>query len=81
MNDFTYNNSFHSSIGMTLYEELYGRRYKTPLCWYASGENVVLRHEIMQLTTEKIEMIKEKMKSYQSRHKSYHDKRRKALEF
>ncbi|XP_050920386.1 uncharacterized protein LOC127138023 [Lathyrus oleraceus] len=29
--EFTYNNNFHSSIGMTLFEALYGRRCKTSL--------------------------------------------------
>jgi hypothetical protein len=29
---FTYNNSFHSSIGMAPFEALYGRRCRTPLC-------------------------------------------------
>ena len=33
---FTYNNSFHSSIGMAPFEALYGRRCRTPLCWYES---------------------------------------------
>ena len=40
--EFTYNNSFHASIGMAPYEALYGRRCRTPLCWYESGESVVL---------------------------------------
>ena len=31
--EFTYNNSFHSTIGMAPYEALYGRRCRTPLCW------------------------------------------------
>ncbi|GAU51866.1 hypothetical protein TSUD_416500 [Trifolium subterraneum] len=39
--EFTYNNSFHSSIGMAPFEALYGRRCRTPLCWYESGEIVV----------------------------------------
>ena len=29
---FTYNNSFHSSIGMTPFKALYGKQCKTPLC-------------------------------------------------
>jgi len=32
--EFTYNNSFHSSIGMAPYEALYGRKCRTPLCWF-----------------------------------------------
>ena len=31
--EFVYNNSFQSSIGMTPYEALYGRKCRTPLCW------------------------------------------------
>nr|KYP46054.1 Retrovirus-related Pol polyprotein from transposon 297 family [Cajanus cajan] len=36
--EFTYNNSFHASIGMEPFEALYGRRCRTPLCWYQDGE-------------------------------------------
>ncbi|GAU42813.1 hypothetical protein TSUD_288410 [Trifolium subterraneum] len=79
--EFTYNNSFHSSIGMAPFEALYGRRCRTPLCWYESGENVVLGPNIVQETMEKIRMIQEKMKASQSRQKSYHDKKRKDVEF
>jgi len=32
--EFTYNNSYHSSIGMAPFEALYGRRCRTPLCWF-----------------------------------------------
>jgi hypothetical protein len=60
--EFTYNNSFHSSICMAPFEALCGRRCRTLLCWYESGENVVLGPEIFQQTTEKIKMIQEKMK-------------------
>jgi hypothetical protein len=31
--EFTYNNSFHSSIAMSSYESLYGRPCITPLSW------------------------------------------------
>src|ERR1051325_997764 len=78
---FTYNNSFHLSIGMAPFETLYGRRCMTLLCWYESGESVVIGPEIVQQTSEKIKMIQEKMRASQSRQKSYHDKRRKDLEF
>jgi hypothetical protein len=79
--EFTYNNSFHSSIGMTPFEALYGRRCRTPLCWYETGESVILGPEIVQETSEKIKMIRKKMKVSQSRQKSYSDKRRKDIEF
>lgn len=79
--EFTYNNSYHSSIGMAPFEALYGRRCRTLLCWFESGESVVLGPEIVQQTTEKVKVSREKMKESQDRQKSYHDKRRNDLEF
>lgn len=35
--EFTYSNSYHSSIRMPQYESLYGRRYRIPLCWLKVG--------------------------------------------
>jgi len=79
--EFTYNNIFHSSIRMAPFEALYGRRCRTPLCWYESGESALLGPDVVQETTEKVKIIQEKMKVSQSRQKSYHDKRRKDIEF
>ena len=79
--EFTYNNSFHSSIGMSPFEALYRRRCRTSLCWYESGESVLLGPEVVQETTEKVKMIQDKMRASQSRQKSYHDNRRKDIEF
>ena len=79
--EFTYNNSFHSSTGMPPYEALYGRKCQTPLCWFKSGENLLLGPELIQQTMDKIRMIQEKLRTAQSRQKSYADKRRRHLEF
>ncbi|MCI82591.1 hypothetical protein A2U01_0103865, partial [Trifolium medium] len=66
---------------MAPFEALYGRKCRTPLCWFESGESVVLGPEILQHTTEKIKMIQKKMRASQSRQKSYADKRRRDVEF
>ena len=55
--EFTYNNGYHSSIGMAPYEVLYGRRCNTPLCWQQDGKLVVLGPEFLQQTTEKVKVI------------------------
>ncbi|GJR14087.1 putative reverse transcriptase domain-containing protein [Tanacetum coccineum] len=31
--EFSYNNSYHASIKATPYEALYGRKYRSPVCW------------------------------------------------
>lgn len=46
--EFAYNNSFYSSIGMAPFEALYGRRCRTPLCWYESGDSVVIGPKIVK---------------------------------
>jgi len=79
--EFTYNNSFHSSIGMAPYDALYRRKCRTSLCWFETSENSVLGPDMIQHTTEKIKMIREKLRTTQSRQKSYADKKRRPFEF
>jgi len=79
--EFTYNNSYHTSIGMAPYEALYGRRCRMPLCWNQDGESLVLGPKFLQQTSEKVRAIQERMRATQSRQKSYVDRRRRPLEF
>ena len=78
---FSYNNNFHSSIGMAQYEALYGRKCRSPLFWYEVGENALLGPEMVRETSEKIREIRERLRIAQSWQKSYADQRRKPLEF
>ncbi|XP_020201790.1 uncharacterized protein LOC109787662 [Cajanus cajan] len=66
---------------MTLFEALYGRRCRTPLCWYQDGESMVLGPELVLQTTNKVKLIQERMRTAQSRQKSYVVKRQKPLKF
>ena len=79
--EFTYNNNFHVSIGMTPYEALYGRKCRTPLCWYQDGEAVLVGPELLEQTIEKVRMVRSKIQASQSRQKAYVDRRRRPLEF
>ena len=79
--EFTYNNSFHASIRMAPYEALYGKRCRTPLCWYQDGEAVLVGPELLEQTTEKVRMVRNRMQASQSRQKAYTDRRRRPLEF
>ena len=36
--EFSYNNSYQSSIGMAPFEALYGRKCRTLICWVEVGE-------------------------------------------
>jgi len=79
--EFTYNSSYHSSIGMASYETLYGRRCRTPLCWNQDDESLVLGPEFLQQISKKFNDIQDRMRVTQSRQKSYADKRRQPLKF
>ncbi|GJV62780.1 putative reverse transcriptase domain-containing protein [Tanacetum coccineum] len=79
--EFSYNNSYHTSIKCAPFEALYGQKCRSPMIWTEVGESQLIGPEIMQETTEKIVQIKERLKTARSRQKSYADKRRKPLEF
>ena len=65
--EFSYKNSYQSTIGVAPYEMLYGRNYLGP--------------ELVQQTNEALEKIRARMLATQSRQKSYADLKRKSIEF
>ncbi|GKA69386.1 putative reverse transcriptase domain-containing protein [Tanacetum coccineum] len=79
--EFSYNNSYHSSIRCAPFEALHGRKCRSPVLWAGIGESSLIRPELVQETTDKVVLIKEKLKAVRDRQKSYADNRRKPLEF
>nr|GFB09799.1 reverse transcriptase domain-containing protein [Tanacetum cinerariifolium] len=79
--EFSYNNSYHSSIRCALFEALYGRKCRSPILWAEIGESSLIGPELIQETTDKVVLIKEKLKAVRDHQKSYADNRRKSLEF
>ncbi|XP_076923306.1 uncharacterized protein LOC143585395 [Bidens hawaiensis] len=79
--EFSYNNSYYTSIQMTPYEALYGQKCRTPVCWSEIGDNQLSGPEIVQRTTDQVIQIRERLKAERDRQKSYVDVRRKPLEF
>ncbi|GKD17357.1 putative reverse transcriptase domain-containing protein [Tanacetum coccineum] len=79
--EFSYNNSYHSSVRCTPFEALYGRKCRSPILWVEVGEGHLIGPDLVQETTEKISQIKDRLKAAHDRQKSYADKRRKPLEF
>ena len=89
--EFSYNNSYHTSIKTAPFEALYGRKCRSPLYWTEVGDTQLAKGlvpdstltgpEIIREMTEKIVQIRERLKSSRDRQKIYADKRRKPLEF
>ncbi|GJX20901.1 putative reverse transcriptase domain-containing protein [Tanacetum coccineum] len=79
--EFSYNNSYHFSVRCAPFEELYGRKYHSPIMWAEIREGQLIGPELVQESTKKISQIKDRLKAARDHQKSYADKRRKPLEF
>ena len=79
--EFSYNNSYQSSIGMAPFEALYGRKCRTPVCWDEVGERRLISPELVQITLDKIQIVRDRLKIAKDRQKSYADKHRRDLQF
>ncbi|GKC19942.1 putative reverse transcriptase domain-containing protein [Tanacetum coccineum] len=79
--EFSYNNSYHTSIKVAPFEALYGQKCRSPICWVKVGDVQLTSSELVHETTEKIIQIKKCIQATRDRQKSYADRRRKQLEF
>nr|GEV11692.1 putative reverse transcriptase domain-containing protein [Tanacetum cinerariifolium] len=79
--EFSYNNSYHTSIKAAPFEALYGRKCRSPVCWAEVRDAQLTGLEIIHDTTEKIIQIKSKIQAARDRQKSYADLKRKPMDF
>ncbi|KAM0070403.1 putative nucleotidyltransferase, Ribonuclease H [Helianthus debilis subsp. tardiflorus] len=79
--EFSYNNSYHTSIQAAPFEALYGRKCRSPLCWAEVGDSQITGPEIVVDATEKIAQIRQRMAAARDRQKAYTNKRKRPLEF
>ncbi|GKA83684.1 putative reverse transcriptase domain-containing protein [Tanacetum coccineum] len=68
--EFSYNNSYHSSVRCAPFEALYGRKCRSPIMWAEIREGQLIGPELVQETTEKISQIKDRLKAARDRQKS-----------
>ncbi|GJS65212.1 putative reverse transcriptase domain-containing protein [Tanacetum coccineum] len=59
--EFSYNNNYHTSIKATPNEALYGRKYRSPICWDEVGDSQLTGPEIIHEITENIIQIKSRI--------------------
>ncbi|KAD4180450.1 hypothetical protein E3N88_29041 [Mikania micrantha] len=79
--EFSYNNSYHTSIQCAPFEALYGRKCRSPVCWTEIDDSQVVGPELIQETSDKITIIQSRLKAARDRQRIYADRRRKPLEF
>ncbi|GJY92348.1 putative reverse transcriptase domain-containing protein [Tanacetum coccineum] len=79
--EFSYNNSYHTSIKAAPFEALYGQKCRSPVCWAEVGDAQLTGPEIIHETIEKIVQIKSRIQAARDRQKSYADLKRKPMDF
>ncbi|KAF5791261.1 putative nucleotidyltransferase, Ribonuclease H [Helianthus annuus] len=79
--EFSYNNSYHSSINMAPFEALYGRKCRSPVCWNEIGEAQLTGPALILETTDKVKKVRDNLQAARSRQKNYADLKRKPLDF
>ncbi|GJZ69040.1 putative reverse transcriptase domain-containing protein [Tanacetum coccineum] len=52
--EFSYNDSYHTSIKAAPFEALYGQKCRSSFCWTEVGDSQLIGLEIIQETTKKI---------------------------
>ena len=71
--EFSYNNSYQTSLKMAPFEALYGRRCWTWLSWDEVGDRQLFGLDLVTDFEEKVKLIRDRLKVAQSRQKSYAD--------
>jgi hypothetical protein len=74
--ELSYNSSYQSSIKMVPFRTLYGRKYRSPICWYDVRGNNEFEPDYIKDQQVIIDTIRDSLKIAQSRHKSNTDLKR-----
>ena len=59
--EFSYNNSYQSSIQMAPYKALYGRPCRSLICWMEVGERPTTNPDLVRDTSEKADLIRKRL--------------------
>ena len=61
--EFSYNNSYQSSLQMAPFETLYGKKCRTPLNWSETGEGKLFGPDTLREAEEQVQLIRERLKT------------------
>ena len=65
--EFSDNNSFHTSLKMSPYEALYGRKCRTPLNWSQTGDSRIFGTDLMLEAKKQVKEIRDRLQLAKSR--------------
>jgi hypothetical protein len=58
LEEFSYNNSYQSSLKMAPFEALYGRRFRTPLNWSQAGKREIFGLNLVLEARRRLESLR-----------------------
>ena len=64
--EFAYNSSYQASIQMAPYEALYGRPYRSSICWTEVGERPSMGPDLVRDTYKEVGLIHRRLITAQS---------------
>ena len=71
--EFAYNNGYHSSLNMSPFKAMYGRKCNTRISWDSPTDRVIGEPELLKDREDQMVKIKQNLKVAQDRQKSYAD--------
>ncbi|GKE11064.1 putative reverse transcriptase domain-containing protein, partial [Tanacetum coccineum] len=79
--EFSYNNSYHTSIKAAPFEALYGQKCRSPVCWTEVGDSQLTSLEIIHETTVQIIQSRTRIQAACDCQNSYANMQLKPLQF
>ena len=79
--EFSYNNSFQTSLKMSPYEALYGCKCRTPLNWSQTGDGHIFGTDLMMEAGKQVMEIRDRLQLARSRQKCYYDAKHRQISF
>eukprot|EP00253_Pinus_taeda_P011162 PITA_11162 len=79
--EFAYNNVYHTSLQMSPFEVLYGRKCRTPSSWGGPKDKLMLGPEMLKEMEELVKKIRANLKVAQDMQKNFADWKRRFREY
>eukprot|EP00253_Pinus_taeda_P022079 PITA_22079 len=79
--EFAYNNGYHTSIQMSPFEVLYGRKCRTPSNWSGPEDKLRLGPEMLKEMEDMVKKVRANLKAAQDRQKNFADRKRRFKEY
>eukprot|EP00253_Pinus_taeda_P012699 PITA_12699 len=79
--EFAYNNGYHTSIQMSPFEVLYGRKCRTPTNWSSPEDKLRLGPEMLKEMEDMVKRVRTNLKAAQDRQKNFADQKRRFKEY